>query len=200
MPNRPSLDQYWASHLRLTAERATCLRRKTGAIITDSHGACLSMGYNGIPSGIPHCGTPLSPCKGEGAGLAPGTGPRGDSGNESTQCWAVHAEVNAILRCHRLDLAHTLYITNFPCFNCAKMIANTPILRVIALEDYPGDRRGLLLLTNHRRRGHDLMRQRIIRIGDHFWYRGSFAMFREGHVEMVDDIQFFISKAKDSIL
>lgn len=138
MQNRLPIDEYWISHLQLVASRATCLRRKTGAIITDSRGAILSTGYNGVPSKIPHCGEADSPCSGLNQS-------HGDSGNETTNCWAVHAEQNAILQCHRLDLAHTIYCTNFPCFTCAKLIANTPICRIIALEEYKGDERGLSL-------------------------------------------------------
>lgn len=149
-----NIDQYWTKHLRLVAERATCVRRKTGAILTDSRGAILSSGYNGIGSGVPHCSQPGSPCK----GLR--THP-GDSGNENTDCWATHAEMNAILQCHRIDLAHTMYCTNFPCFNCAKAIVNTPIARIVALEDYPGDRRGMVLLS--------LGKYRLLRIGDMVW-------------------------------
>src|SRR3954464_7804952 len=104
---RPTIDQYWAKHLRLVAERATCVRRKTGAIITDRRGAILSSGYNGIGSGVPHCASEGSPCDGQGRV------PRG-SGNETTACWATHAEVNAVLQCHRIDLAESLYCTNFP--------------------------------------------------------------------------------------
>jgi dCMP deaminase len=152
---RPTIDQYWAKHLRLVAERATCVRRKTGAIITDSRGAILSSGYNGIGSGVIHCGLTGSPC--DGTGRIPG-----DSGNEKTNCWATHAEVNAVLQCHRIDLAMTLYTTNFPCFNCAKTLINTPISRIISLEDYPGDRRGFTLLTSS-------CRKMTIRIGDVFW-------------------------------
>lgn len=159
--SRPTLDEYWKKHLLLVTERSTCLRRKTAAIITDERGAILSSGYNGIGSGIPHCGRPDSPCSGEGRVA-------GDSGNETTNCWATHAEANAILQCHRLDLAHTIYCTNFPCFSCAKLIVNTPICRVIALEDYPGDTRGRVLLTSS---SHKNM---VIAIGGMEWtYEGA---------------------------
>jgi dCMP deaminase len=148
--SRLTIDQYWCSHLRLVAQRSTCLRRKVGAIITDEKGAILSSGYNGMSSGLIHCGEPDSACPGE-------KGKPGDSGNETTSCWAVHAEQNSILQCHRLDLAHTMYCTNFPCFTCAKMIGNLGIKKIVALEDYPGDKRGLQLL---------LLKGLSIRVGD----------------------------------
>lgn len=60
---------------------------------------------------------------------------------------AVHAEQNALLQCFRLDLARIMYVSNFPCFVCAKMIANTPIKKIIYREPY-ADTDGTQLLIN----------------------------------------------------
>jgi len=193
-----NIDQYWTRHLRLVAERATCVRRKTGAIITDLRGAILSSGYNGIGSGVPHCGTEGSPCTGERT--------PGDSGNENTACWATHAEQNAILTCHRLDLAWTMYCTNFPCFNCAKSIVNTPIKRIVALEDYPGDRRGLVLLSFPK---HSMTPDNVrqLRIGNTLWVRENGGILTNAFhdplkdaTEVIDSACFYLYPCKDSIL
>lgn len=117
-------DEYYLSLIPLVARRSTCARRAVGAIITDAKFRVLSTGYNGVPSGYPHCTE--QPC--------PGTlDPPGDT----RRCFAVHAEQNAIIQCSRLEDARHLFVSCKPCFTCAKMIANTPIKRVIALEDYP---------------------------------------------------------------
>lgn len=131
---RPPLDEYFVNMLALVATRGTCCRRRVAAIITTQKGAILSTGYNGVPSGRPHCTD--TPCP--GARHAPG---------RTDDCEAIHAEQNALLQCHRLDLAHTLYTSCAPCFVCAKLIANTPITRVVYVEDY-ADTRGLALLAN----------------------------------------------------
>lgn len=121
---RPSHDEYFVSILKLVAARSTCARRAVGAIITDERHKILATGYNGVPSGRPHC-TDI-PCPGFA-----------DQPGDNRRCAAIHAEVNAILQCHALELAHTLYVSCTPCHSCAKMICNTPIKRIVCLEQYP---------------------------------------------------------------
>ena len=132
MSSRPSRDQYFLNILHAVAERSTCPRRQVGAIITTEDGRILATGYNGPPRGIEHCNE--SPCLG-----------RYDPPGDSRRCAAVHAEMNALLQCWRLDLAHSLYVSCTPCFTCAKTIANTNIKRIICLEPY-ADVEGLRIL------------------------------------------------------
>lgn len=120
---RPSLDQYFTDMLATVSSRATCPRRKVAAIITDVHGHVLSMGYNGVPSGIPHCTD--FPCPGVE-----------DEPGNSSRCYAVHGEANAILQCTRIDLAYKIYCSCTPCFECAKLILNTPIVEIVCAERY----------------------------------------------------------------
>ena len=131
---RLSIDLYFASMLNLVSSRSTCTRRAVGAIITDEAGHVLAMGYNGVPSGVDHC-TDV-PCGGEA-----------DKSGDFSRCWAVHAEQNALLQCQRLDLARTVYVSCTPCFTCAKLIANTPIRRVVVTELYQAAKRSLELFT-----------------------------------------------------
>jgi dCMP deaminase len=58
---------------------------------------------------------------------------------------AVHAEINAIIQCKESWRAHKLYTHASPCFECAKVIANTTIHRIIFIEAY-SDNRGVELL------------------------------------------------------
>lgn len=128
---RLSHDQYYLQMLNLVAARSTCPRRSVGAVLVTADNQILSTGYNGVPRGFPHCVEQACP----GAW---------DEHGDTRRCMAVHAEVNALLQCKRLDLAHTLYVSCTPCFECAKMICNTPICRVISLEEYTGE--GMVVL------------------------------------------------------
>lgn len=137
---RESREAYFVKMLGLVAARSTCARRAVGAIITDVQGHVLSMGYNGVPSGVAHCVAGERTCDGF-------QDPKGDV----RRCLAVHAEQNALLQCSRLDLAHTVYVSCTPCFACAKMILNTPIARVVAVAPYVGDDLGQELLVRRER-------------------------------------------------
>jgi len=131
---RLSKDSYFIQMLDLVCARSTCLRRSVGAIITTSGGALLATGYNGTPAGFAHCAQE-SPCPGAH-----------DQSGDNSRCLAVHAEQNALLQCHRLDLAHTMYVSCCPCFTCAKIILNTNLQRVVAVVPYAKDGGQELLL------------------------------------------------------
>jgi len=120
---RPNRDEYFAAMLRLVAVRSTCVRRAVGAILVDADGRILSTGHNGVPPKFPHCTE--TPCPGAK-----------DPSGDTRHCLAIHAEMNALIQCWRRDLAHTLYVSTSPCFNCAKAIATTPIKRIVCLELY----------------------------------------------------------------
>lgn len=122
--NRPSIDEYYLSMLPLIASRATCPRRKVAAILVDAGGKLVSIGYNGVPSGMPHCID--DPC----------AGARDPSGDTS-RCIAIHAEINA---CHQAKASrrapHTLYCSVTPCRYCADVLITEGIRRVVAASRY----------------------------------------------------------------
>ncbi|MEJ5306705.1 MAG: dCMP deaminase family protein [candidate division WOR-3 bacterium] len=130
MDKRPSWDEYFMEITKLVASRATCLRRKVGAIIVkDRH--ILSTGYNGPPKGVKHCDE-LGGCLREKLNVP--------SGERMELSRAVHAEQNAIIQAAKLGInieGADMYVTNQPCFICAKMIINAGIKRVIINEGYP---------------------------------------------------------------
>jgi dCMP deaminase len=132
MMTRLAADDYFMGIARLVAQRATCPRRQVGIVLVDEQKRILATGYNGPPRGLPHCIE--TPCAG-----------RFDESGNSDRCEAIHAEINAVIQCHRLDLAHTLYATTMPCYACAKANANTPVTRVVYAESY-ADQRGVILL------------------------------------------------------
>lgn len=126
---RPTLDEFFLSLLGLLAARGTCPRRRVAAIVTDAAGRVLSMGYNGVPRGVAHCTNPGTACAGVD-----------DEPGDTSRCLAVHAEANALLQLRDKDNARVLYCSCVPCFECAKLVLNTSITRVVCAEDYPGGR------------------------------------------------------------
>ena len=130
MPNRPSWEEYFMEIASLVSTRATCLRRKVGAIIVkDRH--ILSTGYNGPPKGTPHC-EEIGGCMREKLNVP--------SGERMELSRAVHAEQNAIIQAEKLGInieGSDMFVTNQPCFICAKMIINAGIKRIYIKEGYP---------------------------------------------------------------
>jgi len=134
---RPDLDEYFMEIAQVVSKRSTCLRRKVGAVVVKDK-RILTTGYNGAPSGLPHC---LDVgCLREQLNVP--------SGERQELCRGVHAEQNAIVQAalHGICLAGgTLYTTHQPCITCAKIIINAGIKRVVYGKEYP-DKRGLELL------------------------------------------------------
>jgi dCMP deaminase len=98
------------------SERGTCAKKQVGCVIVDKYGNILSSGYNGQPRGAEHC-APVTPCP---AYL-----------DANLSCQAIHAEVNALMRCPDPEKARVIYITEAPCQKCSMLIANTAIKHVI---------------------------------------------------------------------
>lgn len=118
--NRPTWDEYFRQLARAVSKRSTCCRRKVGAVIVKNK-QIVSTGYNGGPSGYPHCEDGACPRALEGP--SPGY----------SKCIAIHAEANAILHSSPSERnMATLYCTDSPCWGCAKLIANSGIYRLIA--------------------------------------------------------------------
>jgi len=121
---RPSLDMVMMGCAISLSHRATCMKRSVGCVLTDARGFVLSTGYNGVAAGLPHCIE--HGCGGELSAVG------------SDTCQAVHAEINALIRCKDLDAVHTCYTTTFPCNNCMKTLLNTNCAIIVYMEDHPG--------------------------------------------------------------
>jgi dCMP deaminase len=110
---------------------STCSRRQYAAFIVSEDNRVLSMGYNGVPSGFVHC--------------KDGGCPRGSAdvkpvhGKDYSNCYASHAEAGALLHSRGIPENSRMYVNGPPCFDCAKLIVNTPIKKVFYLNDraYP---------------------------------------------------------------
>jgi len=121
MNNRINRDYLCLQIAKLIALRGTCKRAQVGTVIA-INGRIISTGYNGAPSGLPHC---------IDWGCIIGV----DGGCIRTS----HAEAGAIAFAARRGLSlegATLYCTLSPCLNCAKLIINSGIKEVIYCEKY----------------------------------------------------------------
>ncbi len=129
---RPGWDEYFLNIAKAVSARATCMRRKYGAVITKNN-IIVSTGYNGAAAGIKDC-------------LAVGKCTRKElqipHGQRYELCHSVHAEANAIIRASVDELeGSTIYISGAdsdadechsePCMMCKRMILNARILKVV---------------------------------------------------------------------
>ena len=116
----------------LVASRATCLRRKVGAVLVRDK-RILTTGYNGPPAGLPHCDE-LGGCLRDKLGIP--------SGERHEISRAVHAEQNAIIQAavHGISMeGATLYATNQPCSLCTKMLVNAGVREFVISGGYPDE-------------------------------------------------------------
>jgi dCMP deaminase len=126
---RPSWEEYFMAITHLVAKRSTYIRRQVGAILVKDK-RILATGYNGVPSGLPHCHD--VGCLRETEGIP--------SGERHELCRGLHAEQNVIIQAayHGINIqgAH-LYCTNLPCSICMKMIIAAGIRKIYYEEGYP---------------------------------------------------------------
>jgi dCMP deaminase len=139
--NRPSWDDTWMEIVAAKAKRSTCARRAVGCVIVSADNKILATGYNGVQSDAPHCNAG-HPCAGANA----------LSGIALDDCEAVHAEQNALWMCSHPERMHTIYVTASPCYNCTKLLLNTPIARVVFAERYAHDEAAQKLWTRMEQR------------------------------------------------
>lgn len=117
---RPGRDEYFMGIAQAVAARATCKRRKVGAVLVrDGH--IVSTGYNGAPEGLPHC------LDGECEML----------NGHCVRC--VHAEENTLIQSGlegNKTGGTTLYTVASPCRRCMSLIINARVKRVVYAEAY----------------------------------------------------------------
>lgn len=111
------LDYRYLRMARVWAENSYCERRRVGALVVKEK-MIISDGYNGTPSGFENI------CEDE---------------NGITKPYVLHAEANAITKLARSGNnsdGSTLYVTASPCIECAKLIIQAGIKRVVYGEKY----------------------------------------------------------------
>ena len=122
---RPTWDQYFLGVAKAVSARADCTRRKVGAVIASEDHRIVEAGYNGSPSGEPGCLTDGACARGR---LSIAERPAYGSYDD---CIAVHAEANAIILAGRRARGGTIYVTDWPCQGCFKLIKAIGIIRVV---------------------------------------------------------------------
>jgi dCMP deaminase len=121
--NRPSWNEYFMTITRQVAERSTCRRAKVGAVIVRDKNI-LATGYNGAPSGMPHC-------LDAGCLIYESKTPNGET--EENCFRTIHAEMNAIAQAAKNGSSikdASIYITHTPCIHCLKVLVNTGIKQI----------------------------------------------------------------------
>ncbi|MHA7110830.1 deoxycytidylate deaminase [Sunxiuqinia elliptica] len=111
------LDQRYLKMANIWAQNSYCKRRQVGAILVKDK-MIISDGYNGTPSGFENI------CEDE---------------NNKTKPYVLHAEANAITKVAKSNNSSdgaTLYVTSSPCLECAKLIIQAGIKRVVFTDNY----------------------------------------------------------------
>ena len=129
---RPNWDEYFINIARAVATRATCIRRRYGAVVTKEN-IIVSTGYNGAAAGVTDC-LEVGKCTRMELKIP--------HGQRYELCHSVHAEANAIIRASADELkGATIYVSGVdgdgdecdsaPCMMCKRMILNSRIARVV---------------------------------------------------------------------
>lgn len=111
-----SWDDYFMGLAHLSAKRSKDPSTQVGAAIVSEEHRVVGIGYNGFPSG---CDDDVYPWEREG-----------DFG-DTKYPYVVHAELNAILNSNQRCRGCTIYVSLFPCNECAKAIIQSGIKRVV---------------------------------------------------------------------
>ena len=114
------LDLRYLRMARIWAENSYCVRRKVGALVVKDK-MIISDGYNGTPSGFENV------CEDD---------------NNVTKPYVLHAEANAITKVaasSNNSRGSTIYVTASPCIECAKLIIQAGVVRVVYSEEYHTD-------------------------------------------------------------
>jgi len=112
-----TLDRRYMRMAKIWGENSYCERRKVGALLVKNK-MIISDGYNGTPAGFENI------C---------------EDADNATKPYVLHAEANAITKVARSNNSSegaTLYVTASPCIECAKLIIQAGILRVVYSEHY----------------------------------------------------------------
>ncbi len=115
-----SWDEYFMGMAHLSALRSKDPNTQVGACIIDKDKKVVSIGYNGMPRG---CNDNDFPWAREGGFL------------DTKYAFVVHAELNAILNSPRSVNGCTIYVSLFPCNECAKAIIQSGIKKIVYESD-----------------------------------------------------------------
>ena len=117
----------WMAVAHQIATLTTCPRRAVGCVILSDLGHVLATGFNGVPSGMTSCFV-------EDCGASSAL-----TGDSLAECFAVHAEMNALMQLRTPREASEIIVTSSPCRHCLKMLLNTEIHRIVYDEVYDAE-------------------------------------------------------------
>lgn len=118
--NHISWDQYFMGVALLSAKRSKDPNTQVGACIVNEDKRIIGIGYNGFPRG---CQDDVFPWGRDGGTV------------DTKYAYVVHAEANAILNSNSNLKGATLYVSLFPCNECAKLVIQSGIKHVIYMSD-----------------------------------------------------------------
>jgi dCMP deaminase len=117
------------------AEESTCARMAVGSVLV-ANNRILATGYNGVPSGCTHCKDLFNE-----EDLASNSAAQKNH-HQWTRVYELHSEVNAIIDAGKRGVLTdnmTLYVTVFPCVDCAKIAVAAGVKRVVFLNMHDSD-------------------------------------------------------------
>lgn len=132
MKTNLSWDEYFMLQAMIAAFKSKDPTTKVGSVFVDDQNHQITMGYNGMVAGIDE--TQISWEKDPTKPLA-----------EQKYAYVVHAETNAILHSPRSLAGSRLYVTLFPCHECAKLIASVRCKEVIYLSNKDREKESALI-------------------------------------------------------
>lgn len=111
-------DEYFIGLAQLSAKRSKDPNTKVGACLVDQNKRVIGLGYNGMPKGNDNF-----PWEREGKPI------------DTKYPYVIHAEMNAILNSTKLIKDASIYVSLFPCSNCAKLLVQAGVIEVVYSDD-----------------------------------------------------------------
>nr|XP_043637663.1 deoxycytidylate deaminase [Erigeron canadensis] len=134
-----SWDDYFMAIAFLSAERSKDPNRQVGACLVSQDDIILGIGYNGFPRGCSDDKLPWSKKSKNGDPL------------ETKYPYVCHAEVNCILnKNHASAAGQKLYVTMFPCNECAKVIIQSGVSEVIYFVEKSLEHSDVIYVASHK--------------------------------------------------
>jgi dCMP deaminase len=118
--NYISWKEYFMGIAKLSGQRSKDPSTQVGACIVNNENKIVGIGYNGFPNGISDDDL---------------TWERNGDFLDTKYAYVCHAELNAIMNCILAPKDCTLYVTLFPCNECAKLVIQSGIKKIIYLDN-----------------------------------------------------------------
>lgn len=124
---RPGWIETWLRMAEVAADRSTCIKLHVGAVLVKEN-KVIATGYNGAPTGMPHCKECIRIRKGI------------PSGEQYELCESIHAEMNCLLQAGQAAKGSDIFIVvkdpltqgkylRYPCFMCSKFLLQSGVDR-----------------------------------------------------------------------